>query len=120
MLLWYRFDGADAFLLWYGDDQDGVVVDDTGRVLSFSDRETLKRWANLHGWDASIEGLILHDLDAVRQWVEYSSSDTIDCELALLAWNLFVDVRVSLGQRNALRDDPEASDIYSRLFFGNN
>ena len=118
--LWYRFQGADAFLLWYTDEQDGVVVDETGRVLSFSDPETLKRWARLHGWKAATTGMILHDLDAVQQWIEHPSSDTIDCDLALAAWNMFIDVRVSIGQRNALRDDPENDDIYDKLFFGNN
>jgi len=118
--LWYRIYGTDAFLLWYTDDQDGVVVDDAGRVLSFSDLNTLQRWARLHGWEASIDGLILYDLDAIRQWIEHPSRETIDCGLVLDTWNLFTDVRVSIGQPNTLRDDPENDDIYDKLFFGNN
>jgi hypothetical protein len=118
--LWYRLDSTDAFLLWYSNDQDGVIIEEAGRLLSFADLNVLQQWADAQGIAINTEERQLHDLDMVQEWCEHPTKDTIDCVAFLDAWNLFVDVRASNERRNVVRDDPENNHLSDKVFFGNN
>jgi hypothetical protein len=117
----YRLDHLDAFLIWYINDVDGFVLDDRQRALSFRNLSVLQEWVSMHGYVVETEEQgSLHDLDTTQQWSANPSPDTVDCIAVLNAWNLFLDIRASIEQRNVMRDDPENNDIYDKVFFGNN
>jgi|GEM_PF-597888 hypothetical protein len=121
-MLKYRWEGDERYLLWYDGDPDGVVVDDEQRVLSFADPMLLRSCAAEKGISVNEEPPGLHDLDRVRQWSAQRDPATLDCGETLSAWNLFIDVRSSVEQRNVVYDEyeQENDDLYDKLFWGSN
>ncbi len=117
--LWYRLDGGDAYLIWYTDEQDGVVTDSDGKVPCFRSTDDLLRYAESLNLPIEIEGAILHDLDVVAKWSKKEGVDSIDCRTFLAAWNLFDDVSRSVGS-SFDADHELAEKIYDKLFWGNN
>lgn len=119
--LLYKLDGQERFLIWFSNDRDGVVVRD-GHVLSFSSHGALRGFAVQTGLALAEEPDGLHDLDWVQKWVSSPRADTIDCAAALVAWNLFGDVSLSLAGAGAafLELDRAHDGLYDKLFAGNN
>ncbi len=119
--LLYQLDGEQAFLLWFSNGSDGVVVRD-GRLLSFSDETVLYRFARQYGLNWIDEAPILHDLDEIQRWVLCPRGRTLDCSAVLMAWNLFVDLARSLSDAGLglLEVDGAHEGLYRKLFFGNN
>ena len=119
-VLLYRLDAREAFLIWYSDKKDGVVVDEQGRVLSFDAVEALQQEARARGLEIEAETPILHDLDATRRWSRSPSKATVDCSEILAAWNLFGDIRSSIRHRNPVWIKRGNRHIYDKIFSGNN
>ncbi len=117
---WYRLDRKDAYLIWYSNDPDGVVIDGAGRVPTFSDLAHLRAHADALGLRVKEEDPILHDLDAVARWLERPQQKGIDCAGCLAAWNLCSDVAVSIGDRMCDRDRERVYIVYDKLFWGTN
>lgn len=119
--LLYKLDGRNAFLIWFSNDPDGVVVQD-GRMLSFSSDDLLCQFAAQAGLALADETPRLHDLDSVQAWLSCPHRDTIDCSATLSAWNLFGDIARSLPTAGAGFSalDRAHDGIYEKLFFGNN
>jgi hypothetical protein len=116
--LWYRLDGADGYLIWFSNDEDGVVIEPDGSAPAFGDLAALHTYADSQGLDLCIEEPILHDLDSVAAWLARPVR-AIDCDAFLTAWNLFADLAASTGA-GFEPDDERTRQIYDKLFWGNN
>jgi len=117
--LWYRLDDSDAFLIWYTDEKDGVIVDADEKVPSFQNTEDLLSFADSRDLPVSVEAPILHDLDFVAEWLKKEDIEPVDCQNFLAAWNLFDDVSRSVGG-SFDADRKLTKKIYEKLFWGNN
>lgn len=119
-ILWYRLDQVDSYLIWYSNNLDGVVVDSTGPVPTFLEIYRLCAYAGNLGLHLEEEEPILHDLDAVKYWLENPRKTAIKCDCFLVAWNLFGDVALSVQDTTFDQDRQKTSKIYDKLFWGNN
>jgi hypothetical protein len=117
--LWYRLDHTDGYLIWFSNDQDGVVTQPDGIVPSFRDQEALRAYAASHQLMLEETAPLLHDLDAVARWLRRSLSADVDCDALLTAWNLFGDLAASVNA-DFDRDRDRTQRVYEKLFWGNN
>ena len=124
---WYRLDKADFYLLWCtdisddGTDPDGVVLNETGFILTFRHVDDLRaeaaRRSLLVEPDVNQEPL---DLDAVKRWLASARKTTVDCETFLNAWNLFSDLASTVQGGPVHIDGQREGRIYDKLFWGTN
>lgn len=116
---WFRLDARDAYLIWIGDDQDGVLTDSNGKIPCYLDSTALLDCANSLGLLIESSTLHLHDFDRLSAWLQMKDNSTVDCETLLNAWNLFQDVAASI--KGAFDTDRKSTaTIYEKLFFGCN
>jgi hypothetical protein len=116
--LWYRLDGADGYLIWFSNEEDGIVVEADGSAPAFRDLAALQAYADSQHLDMLIEEPILHELDSVAAWLA-RPVHAIDCDAFLAAWNLFADLAASTGA--VFEPDSERTrHVYDKLFWGNN
>lgn len=114
-LLRYRLDQVEAYVIWYTNAADGVVVDDIGYVPAFGTRSGVQRYAAEHRLDLQDNEISVYDLDIVRAWLEDRPS-TIDNPTALLlAWNLFLDVAYAVRDVPYVELHTRAADTYGKL-----
>lgn len=118
-ICWCRLNNADAYLIWYSNATDGVVVDKSGDVLVFTAPEDLLNYAKAHDILIKEEAPQLHDLDVVDRWVHGKAAELPGCEEVLLVWNLLTDISSSLREDFEQGDD-KTKQVYEKLFFGNN
>jgi hypothetical protein len=117
--LWYRLDHTDGYLIWFSNDEDGVVTQPDGTVPSFRDQEALRAYATFHQIDLDAMEPLVHDLDVVVQRLRRPLSAEIDSDAFLTAWNLFGDLATSVnGDFDG--DRKRTQQIYDKLFWGNN
>lgn len=124
---WYHLDKADFYLLWCtdisddGTDPDGVVLDETGFILTFRHVDDLRAEAARRGFRVE-PGMNQEplDLDALERWLASARKTTVDCETFLNAWNLFSDLATTVQGRTAHTDGQREGRIYDKLFWGNN
>jgi hypothetical protein len=119
-----RLEGRDLLIVWFdgGDEPDGVLVDDDGRVIVQANMAALRDYARAERIridTAGTEDVWALDLDSVAFWTIVADEASVDCIELLNAWNLFVDLAHSVGtefdDRGEIRDQ-----IYDKLFWGNN
>ena len=118
-ILWYRLDGIDAYLIWFNGEQDGVVIDEDGKIPCFLNIEGLLRYADSLNLSVAAESPILHDFDIVASWLKTANVKAIYCKDFLAAWNLFDDISRSVDG-NFDTDQTVTAKIYDKLFWGNN
>lgn len=116
---WFRLDSHDSYLIWFGDEDDGVITDANGKVPCFLRTEDLLRYASSLNLPIKTEEPILHDFDFIVSWLEAKNTEAVDCNILLAAWNLFDDVSRSVGG-NFDADRKLTAKIYEKLFWGNN
>jgi len=117
--LWYRLDSEDRQLIWFTDDEDGVLVDSEAHIPSFGKLEALTAYAQNRSLTVDVKEGVLFDLDATSRWLEAPDALSIDCVNTLNAWNLFADVARSVGGLFDV-EPKETIHIYQKLFWGNN
>ena len=115
--LMYRLDGCDRFLIWFGDDPDGVVLAPDGRVATFANLADVEHFFAQHDLAWEEDRPKRYDFDELARWLEQPAADTVDCPAFLEAWNLLSDVAVSVGLQRLGED---AQDVYDTLFWGCN
>ena len=116
---WFRLDAHDSYLIWFRDEDDGVITDAHGKVPCFLKTEDLLRQASSLNLNIKNEEPILHDLDFIVTWLESKNSEAVNCDIFLAAWNLFDDVSRS-GGGNFNTEHKLTAKIYEKLFWGNN
>lgn len=116
-ILRYRLDQVDGYLIWYGDDVDGVVIDsETRQILVFSNPTCLRNYAKNIGMQLADEDISLYDVDTIQSWLKTPKNKTVDCVSFLNAWNLFADVAASIGDSNFDSNRQKTNKIYNKLF----
>ncbi|HAX78565.1 MAG TPA: hypothetical protein DCY88_22715 [Cyanobacteria bacterium UBA11372] len=118
-ILWYRLDGVNAYLIWYTNDCDGVLVD-SGKVICFKSISLLRRYAEGCGLYIEEEEPIFQELDPVKNWLYNPSKTEINCNIFLSVWNLFIDIASSVQDVAFDRDRDKTDIVYEKLFWGNN
>jgi hypothetical protein len=119
--LLYRLQGKERYLIWISDETDSVKVDTDGFVPSFRDLRSLREYADQKYHTLETEEPKVHDLDWITNW-RVAMTNVVDCEGALLAWNLFSDVAASFPNRGLPFESLNSKfpAIYRKLFHGNN
>src|SRR4051794_34004136 len=84
-------DGTTRWIIWTGDDTDGVVVEN-GFVITFDDLDALAAYAGDQGLALSPTAEI--DLDEAREWTSEPAVEPI-----LDALNMATDIARSTGGR---------------------
>ena len=115
----YRLDAIDAYLIWFSNDQDGLITEPDGTVPSFPDHISLLAYASAHHLAIDPMPPVPHDLDAIVSWLRRPLLGDIDCDNVLSVWNLFGDLARSVGG-SFDRDHKRSRRIYEKLFWGNN
>ena len=120
--LLYRLGGSTGYLLWFTDEDDGIVTTPDGRIPSFPTSRALFNYATAQGFTVEGEETSLHDLDAIQAWVNAPKPLPLDCSEILSAWNLFGDVARSVPSDSCAFTSMDASlgASYEKLFWGNN
>jgi hypothetical protein len=117
---WFRLQQRDLFLIWILAEPELVLIDEQGYIPIFSSELALATYARNRGLDIINETPLLHNLDAIEEWLQHSES-YIDCDIFQGAWNLFTDVAHAL--QLSFRGDKHGrlrNRIYDKLYFGNN
>lgn len=107
-------------MIYYRNDQDGVLLDKHGAILCFYDRESLEQHARRKRVKlrAACESL---DLDRVSGWTEHLGRMDLDCPSLYQTWNLLGDIATSLGRgAEYLGYDIDYESIHEELFWGCN
>lgn len=117
-LIPFRLDGKDRFLAWYSDEHDGVLLTDTGAVVTFDSESDGIAYISAMQLSATRDTSGTWDFDAIACWVETPTADRIDCKVFYDAWNLFGDIAASVGRPLEFTDDER--DIHEKLFWGCN
>ena len=110
-------------MIWYSNEEDGLITSPDGRIPSFSKDEALVAYAENLRISLSDETPVLHDLDVVTAWTNDPSPNNVDCVELLAAWNLFGDLArsIPLGSESLFACKEGSLDkIYDKLFWGNN
>jgi hypothetical protein len=115
----YRLDGADSYLIWYTNEEDGVFVDEAGVVPSFKDTDALLKYAGGRGISLVPEEPKLQNLDVLERWLKEGDDGLIAPDSFNDAWNLFADVSRSIGG-GFDTDRGLTQKIYEKLFWGCN
>ena len=116
----FRFRDKERWLIYYTNDQDGMVTDKDGRILSFANPEAAAEFAKKKKWKIKT-GQDPLDLDQIGRWVEKLDHRDLDCPSLYRTWNLMGDVASSLGKASEFPGyDSDAMLVHEELFWGCN
>jgi predicted transglutaminase-like protease len=118
-ILGYRLDQIDAFLIWYSDDSDGVMLDKAGNVISFNSIEHILEYAAHNNIVIKTEDSELLNLDHITEWIKTCDPELINFSEFNNTWNLWTDIANSTGY-NFDQDRDTTDKIYHKLFWGCN
>lgn len=110
------FAGDRVVLLWYRDDQDGVVVAEPGRLRVFASAAAALSFARTAALEVGDERPTGFDLDAVAAWCD-APRPVPRPSFLLDAWNLLADLAQAVGDHRAAGRlfDPRDLPSYDRL-----
>ncbi|OKS86537.1 hypothetical protein [Mucilaginibacter polytrichastri] len=105
------------FIIWISGEVDGVVVNDSFKVIAFENKTKMLKYAkanNMHVFD----DVTFYAIHKIQQWV-LKSSDNFDCADFLNFWNLCTDVSESVKVEftGDIKEDLR-NGIYDKLFDG--
>jgi hypothetical protein len=121
-ILWYRLTKKNRYIIWYSDEEEGVLVDNNNKIPVFKKIKKLKQFAVQENIKIEDGKPILHNLDAVRIWLNKGTKGDINCKKILAAWNLFIDVATSLqiDAKKLQAYSGKSNKVYKKIFWGNN
>ena len=116
----FRLDGVDRYVIWYSDDQDGLVREG-GRVAIFSSLAQLHAYARVRGLTVQSAEVARYDWDSVARWCAEPVMTGITVSRLLKAWNMVLDA-MPPGDASGLFSHANArvSALYDKLFRANN
>ena len=118
----FRFDHRRLYVVWYSNEQDGLVRLKDGRIAAFADEPQVHEFSRASGMSLMPDPPQVYDFDMIAAWCDHPTSEKIDPAAFLNAWNMLEDAQsfksnvVSLYKITSRRAD----EIYDKLFFGNN
>lgn len=102
--------------LWYSGEQDGLLVQEDGKLRIFADGSEALAFAKEQGYPPaeSITVYAYPPLQALQQ-------GQVDCPSLLHWWNLFSDIAQSVHQPfSGDARDEKTQNVYNKLFYGCN
>jgi hypothetical protein len=66
---WIRLNGRDWYLIWISSEPEAILVNTDRRIPVFTDELFLMVYAKANGIEIEDQKPILHNLDAVEQWL---------------------------------------------------
>ena len=114
-----KLDGADMYILWFSDIQDGVYTYNNGNIPVFNDSESLKKFCDDQDISVSSDELIYCNLDMVRGWLENPTEYGIKYDDFFHVWNILHDILLSIGELQEMENSyPYYYFLYDKLFWG--
>lgn len=115
-----RWDQRTLYLLYYCNDQDGVVLSGDGRMLWTSTEEELRKAAKQRKVKLQ-EVMPELDLTELNTWVRSRHTRLPEAAGLYRCWNLLGDIASSLDKGDAyLGYDEDYASIHEELFWGSN
>src|SRR6185369_3943453 len=94
-ICWYHLDGQDRYLIWYTNEEDGILLR-KGEIPVFSGQDELIEYAASNAINLQAGEPRLHDLDIIATWLKCPNGKTVNCHAFNAAWNLFADLSRSV------------------------
>lgn len=115
-----KWEQRQLYLLYYCNDQDGVVLAGEGRILWAQSLEELEKAARQRKLKLQ-EPMDLLDLAELQTWVKSRHTRLPEAGGLYRCWNLLGDIATSLDKADAyLGYDSDFSSIHEELFWGSN
>ena len=104
------------FLLWFGNDEDGLVTDNAAVLRTFATADAAVAFARKAVLELGDESPTFYDLDEVEAWAD-APTPGAPLDALLNAWNLLTDIARSVGNRIMLERvrAPSTLASYDRL-----
>lgn len=112
-------DQMDSYLIWFSNDQDGLMTDDAHQIIVFRDQISLQDYAQQIGVQLVDEPPVDYDFDTIQHWLHDPRAAPMDYPALLDAWNLFTDIATSVGMLDTWQE-PTWRTLYDKLFWANN
>lgn len=113
------FNGERLYTLWYSDDEDGVITEES-RIVLFRNLNKLKEYTIENRYYTPDDSISEYDFDLIKKWTE-KPSNLIDSKVFIDCWNMFSDISKSIGIPFIGNFDTGLTiDIYNKLFYGSN
>lgn len=115
-LLCYRLNQKDGYLIWYSDETDGLLTDESGKVISFNSKQQLLEFAFNINITIQPDEPEFHNMDLVNEWIKENDPMLINFSAFNGIWNLWTDIANSTG-RSFYQDKVSTDEIYDKLFW---
>jgi hypothetical protein len=122
-----RLDNADRYYVWQSrlefGHEDAVLMEPDGRMRTFSSEPEARAYGESRGATFFPQSIIpFANLDQLAAWCSEPRSETVDPQLFVAAWKLFVDAGASAGIPNSVHPEHgwELADVADRLYFALN
>jgi hypothetical protein len=121
----FRIDGRRLYVVWYTNDEDGVVRQSDGKIASFANEHQLHAFCEANAMSLKDPAIYDEcDFDEIAAWCSRPAAEAIDPVAFLVAWNMLDDaLRVQFDARSQYwtkSQTPLANKMYEKLFWGNN
>jgi|WetSurMetagenome_2_1015567.scaffolds.fasta_scaffold196556_2 hypothetical protein len=117
----FRLNQKDHFIIWFSDEQDGLLLDHNGKFLAWDTLSLAKAYAKKSGISICPEPVDVYDFDAISSWCSEPRISLIHCVHFLNVWNMFSDAASSIGENSIFAAvHKNLKSIYDKLFWGNN
>lgn len=93
--------GRPMFLLWYTNEEDGLLTDGAGGLRVFSSADEAQAYATASGLTLGDSEITEYELDEIESWTDAPQRGMAHWDRILNAWNLLTDVSKSVGNQVA-------------------
>jgi|SRR5882724_1213465 len=116
----FRIGEADCYVIWYSNEQDGLVREN-GRLVLFASPQELLTYAGTHGLELQAAEPARYDWDVLASWCDNPVANEMMVGPFLNAWNMLLDAhRTDDAAGLFLHAHERAEALYDKLFRANN
>jgi hypothetical protein len=119
----FRLDGRRLYVIWYSNDNDGLVGVSDGKIASSTDERRMNAFCHANNLTLMPEPIVNYDFEKISAWCEHPTAEMVDPVLFLNAWNMLGDAQ-SLRETDVLSQDDAATGradkVYAKLLYANN
>jgi hypothetical protein len=117
----FHLDDQNLIVIWYDDSPDGLLLNQSGRLVSFQGTSLALAYAESRTVKIEAQEPIIYDFDAIAQWAQHPVVEQINCDEFLNAWNMLHDVVLSVGGPSRFQiADTKMDAVYEKIFDGAN
>lgn len=119
----FHLDGRRLYVVWYSNDDDGLLGAHDGKIASSTELDRLRTFCSTNGLTLMPDAPARYDFDSVCAWCKHPVAEAVEPELFLNVWNMLGDSR-SLHEADVLFADDAAAGrsdkVYEKLLYANN